>query len=151
MGSKEYKSKGSEYRDARIIENDINQLMLSSGSVKPESSAYQLIIGQLEAIPLPNFDSNLDGVELGGVFVNDSDLQIKLKTSSLAFGKAIRVLIPRGELPQDWWIAWDRNLTESQEPQGQTDGLISLMTALGKLLVDPTTTPAASFCLLTSS
>ena len=99
--------------------------------------------------------TNKTGVSVSGINISGANIHAKINTNDIGNGKAIRLIIPRGQLPQDWWIEWDRQKTESEQPQNQTDGLLQLMTTLGGLLVDrtadPPVTPAASFCLLTNT
>lgn len=106
---------------------------------------------QLQSIPLPGFTGALNGVSIGGFNISGSDLQIKIDVSPDTSRQAIRAYIARGQMPEDWWLQWNRPTEGSEAPQNQTDGLLLLMTTLGNLMVAPNTTPAAALCLLTIS
>ena len=157
-------SGSSEYQFAKLGKG-VNALILSNNiSAFPFKQSF-ISIGSLQSIPLPQRDpkakfvSTLDGVSEGGVMLNGSYLQFKINTKDVSDSKALRAVIPRGQLPEDWWIKWDRTSIPGETPQDQTDGLLQLMTSLGELMApsafqpkgDPKATPAASFCLLTNS
>lgn len=151
LGISTYSPSGSyEYQFAKTTEN-LKSIQIGSNNTIGQQAAPTISIGTLQAIALPGFTADLNGVNTDGISINGSNLNIKINTPDISSGKALRAVVPRGQLPQDWWIQWDRKSTKSETPQNQTDGLLQLMTSLGKLLVDRTTTPAASFCLLTSS
>lgn len=150
LGNKTYSpARTNEYQFAKTTKN-LKSVQLGSNNIIEWKDSSTDSIGRLQAIPLPGFTADLNGVNTEGVSINGSNLNIQINTPDISSGKALRAIIPRGQLPQDWWIQWDRQ-TKSEAPQNQTDGLLQLMKTLGELLVDPTTTPAASFCLLTSS
>jgi hypothetical protein len=140
-----------EYQFAKLQKDLTSMLLSSSTTIDSEAIHPYVNIGTIEAISLPGFFANLNRVSSGGIAINGSDLQIKINTSSVADAKALRAVIPRGQLPEDWWIQWDRFPKDDGLPQDQTDGLLQLMTQLGKLFVAKGTTPAASFCVLTST
>jgi len=155
FGTKTYSPSGTnEYQFAKLGKG-LNSMTLSSNTIVSASKLSSVSIGSLQEIPLPGFVPNLNGVTPGGVMINGSDLLFQLDISSISGSKALRAVIPRGQLPEDWWIQWDRTSMVSEIPQDQTDGLLQLMTSLGELLVDtkvnPPVSPAASFCLLTNS
>jgi len=155
LGNKTYSpTSASGYQFAKT-KNNLTGILLSSGNVNSELDASRVNIGRLETIQLKGFDQSLNGVSVNRINLRGSDIQIKLNTSEMSNGKALRAVIPRGQLPQNWWVQWDRQSTQSENPQDQTDGLLQLLTSLGRLLVDrtavPPVTPAASFCLLTNT
>lgn len=147
-------STSNEYQFAKLNKGQ-SSLKLSSNAVVSTSKLASVNIGSLQAIQLPDFEANLNGVSDGGVMINGSDLLFKIDILNVSDSKALRAVIPRGQLPEDWWIKWDRKSMVSETQQDQTDGLLQLMTSLGELFVDsqvtPAVTPAASFCLLTNS
>jgi len=150
IGNKKYgPSRPGKYQFAKIDEG-IKIINLASkkrfGQNKPTVK-----IGRLETIQFPDIELAIDNIKMKGISINGSDVQMTIQILKIDNEQALRAVIPRGQLPQNWWVEWDRQSTESSEPQNQTDGLLRLMTSLGKLLVDPKTTPAVSFCLLTNS
>ena len=151
FGKTTYSPSGTnEYQFAKL-KKGLNSLTLSSNAVVSTSKLASVNIGSLQTIQLPGFEANLNGVSDGGVMINGSDLVFKVDILNVSDSKALRAVMPRGQLPEDWWIKWDRKSMVSESPQDQTDGLLQLMTSLGELFVDPQVTPAASFCLLTNS
>ena len=157
-------SGSSEYQFAKLTKGVKGLILSNNISAFPLEHSI-ISIGSLQSIPLPQRDkkvkfvSTLDGVSEGGVVLNGSYLQFRINTQDFSDSKALRAVIPRGQLPEDWWIKWDRTSSPGEMPQDQTDGLLQLMTSLGELMapsafqtvVDPPSTPAASFCLLTNS
>jgi hypothetical protein len=165
FGKKTYSPSGSsEYQFAKL-KKGVKGLILSSNIGVSQPKQSNVKIGSLQSISLPMGESSpplvptLDGVSEGGVMLNGSYLQFKINTTDISDSKALRAVIPRGQLPEDWWIKWDRTSTTSEIPQDQTDGLLQLMTSLGELMAPsafqphgaPKATPAVSFCLLTNS
>jgi hypothetical protein len=155
FGKTTYSPSGTnEYQFAKLMRGS-NSMKISSNTVFSKSKLPSVSIGSLQPIPLPGFVPNLNGVTPGGVTINGSDVLFQLDISNVSDSKSLRAVIPRGQLPEDWWIQWDRTSMVSEIPQDQTDGLLQLMTSLGELLVDtkanPPVSPAASFCLLTNS
>ena len=139
------------YQFAKLFSN-AKGLILSSSITGNETWRPDLGLIQLEEIPLPGHSGSLNGVSIGGFAVNGSNLSVKIDLSSANDGQSIRASVPRGQLPEPWWLQWNRSAQgDNDTPENQTDGLMLLMTSLGKLMVAPGTTPAAAFCLLTSS
>jgi len=105
-------------------------------------------LAQLEPVALPGVPDGLDSaVAVKGLQLQGQQLVIELAIPPQAPAAAIRALVPRGQLPEDWWIRWNRSDPDSQAARDQTDGLLLLLTSLGRLLVEPGSTPAAAFCL----
>jgi len=92
-----------------------------------------------------------DGVNVIGIQMQGSELNINLSIDGNATPAAIRAVIPRGQLPEEWWLRWNRGDPASAEAKDQTDGLLLLLTSLSKLLLPtsstPSPTPAAALCL----
>ncbi len=152
LGSTTYSPALNEHYQFAKLFSDAKKLTLSSSS-NARTQTWQSDLGliQLEEILLPGYSGSLSGVSIGGFALNGSNLDVNIDLPSGNTEQAIRVLVPRGQLPESWWLQWNRTAQESEAPQNQTDGLLLLMTSLGKLMVAPGTTPAAAFCLLTSS
>ena len=144
-------SQNPDYQFARLFTN-AKGLILSSGSKTGAPNCRpDLGLIQLEKISLPGYSGSLNGVSIDEFAVSGTELQVKIGLSPGITGQALRASVPRGQLPEAWWLQWNRSTQDTETPQNQTDGLMLLMTTLGKLMVAPDTTPAAAFCLLTSS
>jgi len=136
----------SEYQFAKLG-GEAKGVRLSSASTVGSTNAElsDLGIGQLE----PVFETaGLDpGLKVKGLQLQGQQLVMELAIPSQSTAAAIRVTVPRGQLPEDWWIDWNRSDPAASDAKNQTEGLLPLLFSLGKLLVEPGATPAAAFCL----
>jgi len=87
------------------------------------------------------------GVSVKGMQVQGNDLIVELSVSPGAPASVIRASVPRGKLPEEWWIRWNRGDPSAPEAKQQTDGLLNLLTSLGKLQAPEGSPPASAFCL----
>lgn len=102
---------------------------------------------RVETVPIPGPNTfQAVGVSAEGIQIQGQQLQVNLAIPSESRSGVIRATIPRGQLPEDWWIKWNRGDPASPDAKDQTDGLLLLMTSLGTLMVQPGSTPAAAFC-----
>ena len=150
-GLKYNKKSNPHYQFAELNSSDSSEFIISSSadvSHQGWQSNTQLI--DLENISLPGFDGANNRTKIGGFALNGADLKIKFDASTGASQQLLRAVIPRGQLPEAWWISWNRPFAVSEAPQNQTQGLLQLMTTLGELLVEPNTSPAAAFCFATN-
>ena len=108
----------------------------------------QLGLAKLESIDPA---TPLNGESITGEAIINNQLVVQIALPNPAIGNVLRVTVPRGALPQQWWVDWDRRDPENPNSKQQTDGLLLLMSNLSKMLVEPGSTPAASFCLMYSN
>jgi hypothetical protein len=108
----------------------------------------KLGLSKLESI---DPQATLSGETITGEAIVNNHLVVQLSLPNPSPGNALRVTVPRGALPQQWWVDWDRRDPENPNSNQQTDGLLLLMSNLGKMLVEPGSTPAAAFCLMYSN
>lgn len=145
---------GSTYSPASVSEYQFARLgaqaegvRLSSASTLGSANAElpDLGIGQLESV----FGSlALDpGLTVKGLQLQGQHVVMELAIPNPSTAAAIRVTVPRGQLPEDWWIGWNRSDAAASDAKNQTEGLLPLLISLGILLVEPGATPAAAFCL----
>ena len=94
----------------------------------------------------------LHGEVVKGVAIKGDNLIVQIDIPKDSPGNAIRAVVPRGEMPQQWWVDWDRRDPKSPQSKEQTDGLLLLLTSLAKMHVEaePGSTPAVSLCLMYS-
>ena len=93
----------------------------------------------------------LNGESITGEAIVNNHLVVQLALPNPTIGNALRVTVPRGAMPQQWWVDWDRRDPENPNSTQQTDGLLLLMSNLSKMFVEPGSTPAASLCLMYSN
>ena len=93
----------------------------------------------------------LNGESITGEAIVNNHLVVQLALPNPTIGNALRVTVPRGAMPQQWWVDWDRRDPENPNSKQQTDGLLLLMSNLSKMFVEPGSTPAASLCLMYSN
>ena len=121
---------------------------LSSGlglqSVQLQPNRYLV---RLEAISLPGDGLGLNNLLVKGFQMSGQELSVAIRIPISSQSKAIRAFVPRGQLPEAWWLSWNRLNPSDKKTHDQSDGLLLLLTSLSKLMVDPGTTPAASFCM----
>jgi hypothetical protein len=115
---------------------------LASGQQQPDLSLVRL-----EAIAVPGDSSGLNGLSIKGFQMSGQELSVAIRIPKSSPSKAIRAFVPRGQLPEDWWLSWNRLNPSEKKAHDQSDGLLLLLTSLSKLMVAPGTTPAASLCL----
>lgn len=108
----------------------------------------KLGLSKLESI---DPQATLSGETITGEAIVNNHLVVQLSLPNPSPGNALRVTVPRGALPQQWWVDWDRRDPENPNSNQQTDGLLLLMSNLSKMLVEPGSTPAAAFCLMYSN
>lgn len=116
----------------------------SISGVKPT----KLGLAKLESI---DPGTPLNGEAITGEAIINNHLVVQLALPNPTIGNALRVTVPRGAMPQQWWVDWDRRDPENPNSKQQTDGLLLLMSNLSKMLVEEGSTPAASFCLMYSN
>lgn len=115
---------------------------LPSGQEKPD-----LTLVRLEVIALPGGIPGLNGVSVKGFQMNDQELSVAIRIPDASPSKAVRAFVPRGQLPEAWWLSWNRWNPAEERAHDQTDGLLLMLTSLSNLMVAQGATPAASFCL----
>ena len=143
-------SQNTDYQFARLF-GGAKSIILSSSSSSTSNKWFSNDLGlmQIQAINLPGFEADLGSTSIDGLAINGSNLKAKINLEPTSTALALRASVPRGQLPEPWWLDWDRSSRDTKSPENQTDGLMLLMTSLSKMMVSPDTTPAVSFCLLT--
>lgn len=139
----------ANYQLARLSERS-NAIVLSSrlqgaigGSALPD-----MAIAQLESLPLAGASSTLSpGIGIQSFRLGNQELALTITIPAGTPSTALRAQVPRGQLPEAWWISWNRQTSTSAMAREQSDGLLLLLTSLSKLMVTPGTTPAAALCL----
>lgn len=123
-----------------------NGLTINSGSsVASNEQSPDLGLIRLESI-VPKATTVGNGVSIKEFSISGRDLSVAIQIPKKAPAQAIRAVVPRGQLPEAWWMGWNRSSNDKEQPQGKTDGLLLLLTSLSKLMVEEGTTPAASLC-----
>ena len=123
---------------------------LSSSATVGASQAKlpEIAVVQVEPVVLPGAGPAMgSGLSVRGLQLQGQQLVMELAIPGQTPAGAVRATVPRGQLPEDWWISWNRREPSSSSARDQTDGLLLLLTSLGSLLVEPSSTPAAAFCL----
>ena len=106
-----------------------------------------LALIRLEPIALPGHSSGFDGLSVKGFQLNGQELSVAIRIPETSASNVVRAFIPRGQLPEAWWLSWNRQHSSTNQPHNRTDGLLLLMTSLSKLMVAPEASPAAALCL----
>lgn len=136
----------SDYQFVKLLSDAKGVRLASSAKVGTfQSKLPDVALVQVEPAIQPaliEMDVVVKGLKLQG-----KQLVMELGIPSQTTAGAIRAVVPRGQLPEDWWISWNRLDLSEPAARDQTDGLLLLLTSLGTLLVDPGSTPAAAFCL----
>lgn len=138
-----------EYRFTRLPQTE-DGLLLGSDTVpttNPQGMNERVLVS-IEPISTPGIvQAQTSGVYAKGIQLQGQTLLMSLAIPTASKDEVIRATIPRGRLPEDWWISWNRNEPASPEAKNQTDGLLPLLSNLGTLLVKPGSSPAVAFCL----
>lgn len=90
------------------------------------------------------------GISLQSLEVAGTSLTANLRIDPSVTATALRLTVPAGSLPEEWWLLWNRTNPRSAQARDQTDGLLLAMTKLGQALSPPGAPPAAVFCLAVS-
>jgi hypothetical protein len=106
-----------------------------------------MAIAQLESLPAGGHMTGLaPGINVQSFQLGNQEIALTITIPQGTPSSALRAQVPRGQLPESWWISWNRR-TLTTNAKEQTDGLLLLLTSLSKLMVAPGTTPAAALCL----
>ena len=149
LGTTTFSPSGNgKYQFARLFEG-ANRVVLSSGVGVSAQAPLLPDLGLINVMPvaLPGTSSHSSGVDVDGFQVNGTDLSVGLGIADTTIGGAVRATVARGQLPESWWVRWNRLTPKAEDARNQTDGLLLLLTSLSQLMVQNGTTPAASLCL----
>ncbi|MBC1260286.1 hypothetical protein FQK07_03215 [Synechococcus sp. BSF8S] len=113
------------------------------------TSRPDLGLVRLERIPLtPSGSTDPGGIRLRSMSVAGTNVRLELEITSSAPSGLLRATIPRGSLPDQWWLEWDRTDPKRSGAKEQTEGLLLLMTTLGQqIAADTPSAPAAALCV----
>jgi len=150
LGTSTFSPSGNgEYQFARLFKKEAERVVLSSGMGANTQTQLLPDLGLINVVPvaLPGNPANSSGVKVEGFQVSGTDLSVALGIADNTTGGAVRATVSRGQLPESWWVSWNRIAPKGDEARNQTDGLLLLLTSLSKLMIENGTTPAASLCL----
>lgn len=142
-----------DYQFVKLLSKAEGVRLSNSATVgTSKAKLSEIAVVQVEPVILPGAGESMgSGVSVRGLQLQGQQLVMELAIPDQTPAGALRAMVPRGQLPEDWWISWNRRDPSSTSARDQTDGLLLLLTSLGTLLVDPGSTPAAAFCLAFSS
>lgn len=145
-----YSPDGQSYFQFVKLLSQAEGVRLSNGASIGTTQAKlpEIAVVQVEPVLLPGAPlATRSAVAVKGLQLQDQQLVMELAIPGQPPSGALRATIPRGQLPEDWWVSWNRQDPAAEAAKGQTDGLLLLLTSLGSLLAEPGSTPAAAFCL----
>lgn len=139
----------SDYQFVRLLSQAEGVRLGSTTKVgTSQAELPEIAVAEVEPVVLPGALPAMSlGVSVRGLQLQGQQLVMELAIPGATLAGALRATVPRGQLPEDWWISWNRREPSSSSARDQTDGLLLLLTSLGSLLVEPGSTPAAAFCL----
>jgi len=116
----------------------------SGGTTRPDTGLVRI-----ERIPVtPNGSSVPGGVRLRNMSVAGTNIRLEIDIPSSAPSGLLRATIPRGSLPEQWWLDWDRSMPMSSNSKEKTEGLLSLLTTLSAQIASQNSSaPAAELCV----
>lgn len=147
LGDKTYSPYSNASYQFAKLESGVEGLRLSTSASPATDLQPDLGLVNIGGIALPALDPGVKGIRATGFQLTGSDLTVAIDIPKSQIGGALRASVPRGQLPEAWWVAWNRSNLTAKEAPNQTDGLLLLLTSLSKLMVESGTTPAASLCL----
>lgn len=117
----------------------------SGGTTRPD-----LGLVRLERIPLsPDERPSSGGIRIRNMVISGSHLRLDIDVPPSTPSGALRATIP--VLPEQWWIAWDRETQNEAKPAQKaetTDGLLLLLSTLGFEIREARGSPsAATLCM----
>lgn len=147
LGDKTYSPYSNPSYQFAKLETGVQGLRLSTGTNPGTELEPDLGLVNIQGISLPTSETGIKGLRSTGFQLTGTDLTVAIEIPSIQTGGALRASVPRGHLPEAWWMSWNRSNASAKQAPNQTDGLLLLLTSLSKLMVEPGTTPAASLCL----
>ncbi len=113
------------------------------------TSRPDLGLVRIERIPLtPDGSTETGGIRLRRMSVAGTNVRLELDIPISPPSGLLRATVPRGSLPEQWWLEWDRADPKSSDAKEQTEGLLLLMTTLGQqIAADTPGAPAAELCV----
>jgi hypothetical protein len=134
LGGTTYTPAGNpDYRFVRLNEGATG---LSAATVSPWSGGTtrdDLGLVKLERIPLAAGDSTrLDGIRLRSMSVAGPHVRLEFELPPSTPSGLLRATIPQGTLPEQWWLEWDRADPGTADARQKTEGLLLLLTTLGR-------------------
>lgn len=116
----------------------------SGGTTRPDIGLVRL-----ERIPVTtNGSPDLGGVRLRSMSVAGKNIRLEIDIPSSTPSGLLRATIPRGSLPEQWWLDWDRSEPMGSNSKEKTEGLLLLLTTLSEQIASRnSSTPAAELCV----
>lgn len=136
------------YELARIMTPANKSIKLSSLTTTPRGTLqpdYGFI--RLESIDLPGQVSSIQNFNIEGFEVENRQLTVQINVPNETNAAVVRAFVPRGQLPDSWWLRLNRRNESTSNPQDRSDGLLLLLSSLGELMVEKGASPAAALCL----
>jgi len=136
------------YQLARLAAPTNKSIRLSSlntiysGTLQPD---YGFI--RLESIDLPGHTFSIQNFNIEGFQVENKQLTVQIKVPNETNAAVVRAFVPRGQLPDSWWLRLNRRNENTSQPQDKSDGLLLLLSSLSELMVEAGASPAAALCL----
>ena len=135
----------ADYQLLRLLPGN-RGLLLSSATEVPKAGAAAPP-GLVSITPVGAPGASSSGISLQSLQVSGTALTVGLRIDPGVSAAAVRLTVPAGSLPEEWWLRWNRTDRRSPEARDQTDGLVLAMTKLGQALSAPGSPPAAAFCV----
>lgn len=116
----------------------------SGGTTRPDIGLVRI-----ERIPVNKDDtSDLGDVRLRSISVAGKNVRLEIDIPSSTPSGLLRATIPRGSLPEQWWLDWDRSEPISSNSKEKTQGLLLLLTKLSEQIASRnSSTLAAELCV----
>lgn len=128
---------------------DNRGVRISSAAIVPTAGTIAPP-GLISLSPLGAAPASSNGISLRSLEVSGTSLSADLRIDPGVTATAVRLTLPAGSLPQEWWLLWNRSNARSPQARDQTDGLLLAMTKLGQALSPAGAPPAAVFCVALS-
>lgn len=89
-----------------------------------------------------------EGMQISTIQVSGSNVRVGVDVDRSATSGIYRIVIPAGSMPEQWWVDWDRQQTETSKVGEKTQGLLLLMTTLSRQIAGSANgPPAAAMCI----
>ena len=116
----------------------------SGGTTRPDIGLVRLE----RILFTPNGPPDPGGVRLRSMSVAGKNVRLEIDIPSSTPSGLLRATIPRGSLPEQWWLDWDRSEPISSNSKEKTQGLLLLLTKLSEQIASRNpNTPAAELCV----
>lgn len=138
-----------DYQFIRLSPNATGLLVATAKKVSKGSGRPDFGIADLEYLSITGEKTQQpQGISINHIQVSGANIIVELDVDQSAVTGAYRIVIGPGNIPDQWWIDWDRPHAEKMNAGQKTEGFLNLMNTLSKEIARSSNSPpAAAMCI----